>query len=72
MARKKDTQPLLDLKHDFVASLDAHIQECINFGNAVELALRIGAIPEPTNGILRKHLEAFNRTLLREESSQGR
>lgn len=64
MARKKEPpKPILALKHDFYASLDAHLHQSIMFLQAVELALDLGQVSDAGADVLRENVAEFRKTL---------
>ncbi len=61
---KKPIRPLFDVKHDFVDSLDAFIQQAINLQLAVKTALDLNQVAEPCAKQLRERIAAFETATL--------
>lgn len=68
MARKKEPlKPLLSLKHDFYASLDATIQHSIMLITAVEFALKQEGLPPSVKAELTKTVAVFRASVFNED-----
>lgn len=67
MARQKEpTRPLFGVKPEFIASLDAMLNEALMLIQAVEFAVRNDQMPEPIREILNERVKAFRSTLMLE------
>ncbi|RJO72823.1 MAG: hypothetical protein C4523_02310 [Myxococcales bacterium] len=66
MARKKDVKPLFAVKHDFVDSLDAFVQEVIMFRGAVSNVLVTGGVSGDAAKTLREAIAALDKTMMSE------
>ena len=67
MAKRKAPPPLLAVKHDFVDSLDAMMQESLNLISAIGIVLDHGKLPPAVEHQLRERLDAFRKKIFVEE-----
>lgn len=63
MARKEEPRPLFELKGDFIVSLDNALQQHLRLIQAVEIALRYGAVNDTAKDDLEKQVAASRKAL---------
>lgn len=62
--RKELAKPIFAVKHDFVDSLDAFLQEAVSFHQAVQTALELGQVSDTVRPVLEARLKAFARAMM--------